>query len=198
MPKPVLGPERRTNPLIWCAAIICTLLTIAVIITGMVVFIGYMVIRPKVPQMSVVSAHLDKFSYDMASVLVVKVSIVIKAENDNSKAHANFYETSYTLSFHGVKIAYLNADPFDVPSNKSIDLYYPVESSPIPLKPEDGEIAELFLRRGQVVFDIRGNTRTRWRVGILGSVKFWLHLNCQLQFPLNGTTIYPKCSTKSR
>ncbi|KAK6782789.1 hypothetical protein RDI58_020585 [Solanum bulbocastanum] len=198
MPKPVLGPERRTNPLIWCAAIICTLLTIAVIITGMIVFIGYMVIRPKVPQMSVVSAHLDKFSYDMASVLVVKVSIVIKAENDNSKARANFYETSYTLSFHGVKIAYLNADSFDVPSNKSIDLYYPVESSPIPLKPEEGEIAELFLRRGQVVFDIRGKTRTRWRVGILGSVKFWLHLNCQLKFPLNGTTIYPKCSTKSR
>ncbi|KAK4364803.1 hypothetical protein RND71_016161 [Anisodus tanguticus] len=117
--------------------------------------------------MSVVSAQLDKFAYDRASVLVVKVSIVIKAQNDNSKAHASFYETSHTLSFHGVKIAYLNADPFDVPANHSTDLYYPVESSPIPLKPEEGEVIDLFLRRGQVVFDIRGNTRTRWRVGIL-------------------------------
>lgn len=198
MPKPVLGPERRTNPLIWCAAIICTILTVAVIITGMVVFIGYMVIRPKVPQMSVASANLDRFSYDMASVLTLRVSIIIKAENDNSRAHASFYETSYTLSFHGVKVAYLNADPFDVPANSSKYLYYPVESSSIPLTPEEGEVAELFLRRNQVVFDIRGNTRTRWRVGLLGSVKFWLHLNCQLKFPLNGTTIYPRCSTKSK
>ncbi|XP_016509926.2 uncharacterized protein LOC107827341 [Nicotiana tabacum] len=199
MPKPVLGPERRTNPLIWCVAALCTFITLAVIITGLVVFIGYMIVRPKVPQMSVVRANVDNFSYDMSSNLIVKVSIVINAENDNAKAHASFYETIFTLTFHGVKVAYLRADPFDVPQNSSTPLYYPVESTSISLTPEEGEVAEMSLDQKQVVFDLKGNTRTRWRVGFIGSVKFWLHLNCQLKLPLDGSTIYPKkCSTKSR
>ncbi|XP_031124410.1 NDR1/HIN1-like protein 12 [Ipomoea triloba] len=198
MPKPVLGPERRTNPLIWCAAIICTLLTLAVIFTGIAVFIGYMVVKPKVPQMSIASAQLERISYDMASVLTVKAAIVIKAENGNAKAHSSFYHTHYTLSFHGVKVAYLIANDFDVPKNSSLDLYYPVESTPIPLTPEQADTAESALRQRHVVFDIQGETGTRWRVWLLGSVKFRLHLDCQLKLPINGTIIYPNCSTRSR
>lgn len=184
--------------MIWCAAIICTLLTIAVIFTGIAVFIGYMVVKPKVPQMSIASAQLEKISYDMASILTMKAAIVIKAENGNAKAHSSFYGTHYTLSFHGVKVAYLNADDFDVPKNSSIDLYYPVESSPIPLTPEQADVAQSALRQSHVVFDIQGETGTRWRVWLLGSVKFRLHLDCQLKLPINGTIIYPNCSTRSR
>ncbi|XP_060171388.1 NDR1/HIN1-like protein 12 [Lycium barbarum] len=197
MPKPVLGPERRTNPLIWGVAILCTLITLSVIITGLVVFIGYMVVRPKVPQMYVRSANVDNFAYDMSNLMSIKLSIVINAQNDNAKAHASFYETYYTLWFDGVKVAYLRSDPFDVARNSSIPLYYPVESTSIALTPEEGEIAELALSQRQVALDLKGSTRTRWRVGIVGSVKFWLHLNCKLKLPLNGSTVYPKCSTKS-
>ncbi|CAN4105193.1 unnamed protein product [Withania somnifera] len=199
MPKPVLGPERRTNPLIWCVAILCTFVTLVVIITGIVVFIGYMIVRPKVPQMRVTSANMDYFAYDMSNLLSIKVSIVIHAENDNVKAHATFYESNYTLTFHGMKVAYLRADPFDVPKNSSIPLYYPVESTSIALTPEEGELAEDSLNQKQVVLDLIGSSRTRWRVGLIGSVKFRLHLNCKLKLPLDGSTIYPKyCSTQSR
>ncbi|XP_019182312.1 PREDICTED: NDR1/HIN1-like protein 12 [Ipomoea nil] len=198
MQKPVLEPERRTNPLIWCAALICTILTIAVIITGFAVFVGYLVLRPKVPQMSVRSARLESIDYDMAGILAVKVSVVITAQNDNARAHASFYKTSYALSFGGVKVAYLNAEPFDVPKNSSRDLYYLVESTPIPLSPEQGETVEAALRRSQVAFDLKGTSRTRWRIWRLGSVKFWLHLDCHLKLPLDRTTLYPKCTTKSR
>lgn len=198
MPKPVLGPERRTNPLIWCVAILCTCITLAVIVTGLVVFIGYMIVRPKVPQMSVISAKIDTFAYDMSNLLSIKVSIVINAQNDNVKAHSSFYETMYTLYFHDVKVAYLRADPFDVPKNSSIPLYYPVESASIALTSEEAANAEAVLSQKLVVLDLKGTSRTRWRVGIIGSVKFWLHLNCKLKLPLDGSTIYPKCSTKSR
>ncbi|MCD7462041.1 hypothetical protein HAX54_047652 [Datura stramonium] len=198
MPKPVLGPERRTNPLIWCVAILCTLITLAVIIAVLVVLVGYMIVKPKVPQMSVTSANLDTFAYDMSNLLSIKVSIVINAENDNAKAHASFYETIYTLTFQGVKVAYLRADPFDVPKNSSIPLYYPVESTSIALTPEEGEVAEVSLNQRQVVLDLKGSSRIRWRLGLIGSIKFLLHLNCKLKLPLDGSTIYPKCSTKSR
>nr|GMD74374.1 NDR1/HIN1-like protein 12 [Ipomoea batatas] len=198
MRKRVLEPERRTNPLIWCAALICTVLTIAVIITGFAVFVGYLVLRPKVPQMSVNSARLESIDYDMAGILAVKVSVVIAAQNDNARAHASFYKTSYALSFGGVKLAYLNAEAFDVPKNSSRELYYLVESTPVPLSPEQGETVEAALRQRRVAFDLKGTSRTRWRIWMLGSVKFWLHLDCQLKLPLDRTTLYPKCSTKSR
>ncbi|KAH0708358.1 hypothetical protein KY284_009785 [Solanum tuberosum] len=198
MPKPVLGPERRTNPLIWCVALLCTFITLAVIITGLIVFIGFIIVRPKVPQMSVTSANIDTFAYDMSNLLSIKVSIVINAENDNVKAHATFYETIYTLYFHDVKVAYLRADPFDVPKNSTIPLYYPVESTSITLTPQEGANAEVALNQRLVVLDLKGSSRTRWRLGLVGSVKFWLHLNCKLKLPLDGRTIYPKCSTKSK
>ncbi|KAJ8561275.1 hypothetical protein K7X08_027465 [Anisodus acutangulus] len=122
----------------------------------------------------------------MSNLLTIKVPIVINAENDNAKGHASFYETIYTLYFHGVKVAYLRSDPFDVAENSSIPLSYLVESKSIALTPEEGEIAELALNERQVVLDLKGSTRTRWRVGLVGSVKFWLHLNCQLKLPLDG------------
>ncbi|CAI9771651.1 unnamed protein product [Fraxinus pennsylvanica] len=198
MPKSVHNPKRRpTSPIIWFTAIICAILAVAVIIAGLVVFIGYLVIRPKVPQISVRTAQLDTIYFDQASLLTVQVTIVIKAENDNAKAHANFYNTNFALSFHGVKMAYLVAEPFDLSKNSSKEFNYVVQSSPIPLEPEYAEIVNWSLRRNVITFELKGNTRTRWRVGLLGSIKFWLHLNCQLRLPVNRTAIYPRCSSGS-
>ncbi|RAL53173.1 hypothetical protein DM860_006845 [Cuscuta australis] len=197
MPKPVVGPERRTNPLVWCFALVCSFITVAVIVTGIVIFIAYMVVKPRVPQMSVARAHLERISYDAASVLTLKAAIVIRAENHNARAHSSFYGTRYLLSFRGVKVAYLRAGSFDVPKNSSVELFYPVESTPIPLTPDQADSVEAALRQKHVVLEIEGETGTRWRVGLVGSVKFRQHLYCHLKLPINGTTVYPNCSTKS-
>ncbi|GAV90721.1 hypothetical protein CFOL_v3_34125 [Cephalotus follicularis] len=94
--------RRTTHPLIWCAALICTVISVAVIITGMVVFVGYLVIHPRVPVIGVVDAHLDDISYTEAGLLEIQIVIKIRAENDNEKAHASFSDTSFTLIFDGL------------------------------------------------------------------------------------------------
>ncbi|CAK9143706.1 unnamed protein product [Ilex paraguariensis] len=198
MPKLVLRPQRPTNPLIWCFAIICTVLAIAVIIVGIVVFVIYVVERPKMPSVSVTYAHLDNIYYDQARTLSVKISIVIKVVNDNAKAHTSFYDMSYVLGFYGVEIAKLGADPFDVRKNSSIEFNYLVKSSSIPLSLGETETVNLSLRQNRMSFDLKGATKTRWRVGLVGSVKFWLNLNCELHLPVNGSSIYPHCTTKSK
>ncbi|MFS7926762.1 hypothetical protein Hanom_Chr04g00300941 [Helianthus anomalus] len=199
MPKPsVLGPQRRTNPLIWCLAFICALVATIIIVAGIVVFIGYLAIRPKVPLLYVHAARLDKFSYNQAGVLAVRLIIIMKAENHNMKAHVSFYDTKLLLGYHGLSIAHLVADPFDVLKNMSRELYYVVESSPIPLEPPEQYLTEQSMAKTKVMpFFLKGNSRTRWRVGPLGSVKFWLHVNCHLQLPIDKTAVYPHCSTKS-
>ncbi|PKI76507.1 hypothetical protein CRG98_003058 [Punica granatum] len=138
--------------------------------------------------------------YDEAGLLVTQITIDILAENANAKAHATFQDTSFFLIFGGMEIAQLVAPPFDVKKNGSQDIHYVVESSPIPLDPEKMELVNLFIRRNDVVFELKGKFRAQWRVGLLGSVKFWSHLNCWLHFhPWNGTYTNPKrCSSKAK
>lgn len=171
----------------------------AVIIAGIVVFIGYLTIKPKVPLIAVTRAQLDTIYFDQSSLLTVQVTVVIKAQNDNAKARASFSDMRFDLSFRGQKIAILANEPFDVGANKSVEFNYVSQSTPIPLNPEDAEAVNLSLRQKVVQFELRGSTRTRWRVGLIGSVKFWLHLNCQLRLPVDTTPIYPpRCSSRSK
>ncbi|KAF7127211.1 hypothetical protein RHSIM_Rhsim11G0038300 [Rhododendron simsii] len=196
---PMLRHRRGTNPLIWLVAIICTVIAIAVIIAGIALFIGYIAIQPKVPFISVTYTHLDVFDYDLSGLLTTQVTIVMKWENDNTRAHASFYDANFILGFHGTQIAKLVAEPFDVRKNSSLELAYTVTSTPIPLTREQMMIADMSLKQDLVMFELRGTARTRWRVGLLGPVKFWLHLDCKLHFipsSFNSTGLY--CSSRSK
>ncbi|PIM98425.1 hypothetical protein CDL12_29094 [Handroanthus impetiginosus] len=194
-PKPVFGSRHHTNPLIWCTAVICAIITVMVIIAGMVVFIGYLIIKPKVPQISAASAQLDTIYFDQASLLQVQITVVIQAENDNEKARASFHKTSFGLGFRGHRLADLVAQPFGMDTNSSVELNYEYQSNPIALDPEDGEAVNMSLREGLMNFEVKGKTRTRWRVWLIGSAEFWLHLDCRLSLPINRTRIYPRCSS---
>ncbi|GFP81541.1 hypothetical protein PHJA_000297400 [Phtheirospermum japonicum] len=197
MPKQALDPRHQTNPLIWCAALICAIIAVVVIFTGIFVFVSYLTIKPKVPKISVARAQLNTIYFDQSSLLTIQVTVVVRAQNDNAKAHANFYDTRFALSFGGRRIAYLKADPFSVSPNGSVELNFVPQSSPIPLNPDEADDVNLALRRGLVTFELQGTTRTRWRVGLIGSVKFWLHVHCLLHLPVDMTVAYPNCSPKS-
>ncbi|XP_068634545.1 NDR1/HIN1-like protein 3 [Aristolochia californica] len=196
----LIGPQRRrTSLVVWLTAIVCAFLAVAVIITGLVIFVGYMIIRPKPPSISVTYSHLDSLKYDQYGQMSTEVALFIAAENDNAKAHASFSDLSIRLQFHGMTIAELRADPFDVPKNTTISLEYHVPSSMIPLVDEAAmEELDESLKRDLIKFHMNGKARTRWKVGILGSVSFWTHLDCDLKFtPSNGTSTGPSCSSKA-
>ncbi|CAK8561859.1 unnamed protein product [Lathyrus sativus] len=197
--KPVMDSGGHTNPLVWLAAIICTIFAIAVIVTGIMMFIGYIMIHPRVPTISVTNAHLDLLRNDYAGLLQTQLSIVVTAYNGNAKAHAKFSKMTFSLSFQGQGIAVLVADSFDVPKNSSNVLRYVVQSSSIPLTPDQMEKVDESWKRNEIGFDFKGAGRTRWKVGPFGSVKYSCHLNCYLKFrPLNGSYIPSKCSSKSK
>ncbi|XVF52217.1 hypothetical protein PTKIN_Ptkin05aG0001400 [Pterospermum kingtungense] len=193
------GPERPTNPLVWCAAIICTILTLAVIIAGIVTLVGYLVIHPRVPYVSVVNAHLDRIKIDYAGVLEIQLTIVIRAQNGNEMAHASFTRSAYALNLNGEGVAQLVAPPFEVSKNSSVDFNYVVQSSPIPLGPEEAENVDEALKRDLITFDLKGSARVRWRVWRLGSFSSLCRLACRLHFhPLNGTYIPSSCTSKAK
>ncbi|KAK8478680.1 hypothetical protein V6N13_013353 [Hibiscus sabdariffa] len=193
------GRERRTPLWLWCAAIVCTIITLAVIIAGIVTFIVYIVIHPRVPYVSVIHAHLDPLRLDYAGVLQIQATIQIRAQNGNEKAHASFSDSNYTLSLNGEDIARLVALPFEVSKNSWVDFNYLVESSPIPLDPEQAENVDMALKHDHITLGLKGSSRVRWRVGRLGSVRFLCHLDCHLHFhPLNGTYIPSRCTSNAK
>lgn len=161
-------------------------------------FVGYLAIRPKIPFVSVTFAHLDKFEYTQAGVLNTEITIVFTAENDNIQAHASFSEFDYMLSFHGIHIARLKNLPFDVNKNDTATFNYDVQSYSIPLDPDHSAIVDRSLKQNRIAFELAGHTRTRWRVGPIKSVKFWLRLHCELKFQVDGTSIDSHCTSKSK
>lgn len=56
--------QAANQPLAWIVAIVCTILAIAVIITGIVISTIYVIYRPKMPHLKVAYAHLNKLHYD--------------------------------------------------------------------------------------------------------------------------------------
>lgn len=190
---------RNTNPLVWIAAIVCAILTIAVIIIGVVVFAIYMIYQPKVPYIKVAYAQLDNLIYDQTGLLEIEMTLTLVAENDNRKAHASFSDQRFLLQFHGIDVVKLQADPFDVPKNNSVVLDYHFRSGPIPLDEWAMDTMDVALKQGIVPFDLNGHTRARWRVGILLSVRYWTNFDCRLRFfwP-NGSAINLDCSSKIR
>nr|XP_043631024.1 NDR1/HIN1-like protein 12 [Erigeron canadensis] len=196
--RSALDRQHKTNSLIWLLAFICAFIATLIIVAGIIVFVGYLAIRPKVPRLYVHSARLDNFIYSQAGVLAVRLTLIVKAENHNMKAHVSFYDTRLILGYHGLSIAELVADPFEVKKNSTMELSYVVESSPIPLEKEEQYLTEQSLARNKMMpFFVKGTSRVRWRVGPLGSVKFWVHIKCYLYLPINASVVYPHCSTKS-
>ncbi|URD96904.1 hypothetical protein MUK42_28810 [Musa troglodytarum] len=198
MPRLISERGRHTSWLVWLAAIVCAILAIVVIITGIVVLAIYLIYQPRMPYIKVADAQLKNLGYDQSGLLEIEMALKLVAENDNTKVHAIFSDQSFILQFHGIDVAELRADPFDVVKNSSFNLNYLFQSSPIPLDEVAMETMDMALKRGVIPFDLNGQARTRWRVGIFLSLMFWAHLSCQLHFfwP-NGSTINLDCSSKS-
>lgn len=198
MPPFVRAAPQQTSWAIWLAAIVCAILAIAVIITGIVVFAIYIIYQPKMPYIKVAYAQLSKLVYDQSGLLEIEMVLHLVAENDNKKAHASFSDLSFLLQFHRIDVAELRADPFDVAKNSSLELDYLLQSSPIPLDQATMETMDVALKQGVVSFDLSGHARTRWRVGIFLSVKFRTYLSCELRFFWhNGSAVNLDCSSKS-
>lgn len=193
-----LTAQQSTHPLVWLAAIVCTILAITVIGAGLAMLVGYLILQPKIPYIRTTYAHLDTLNYDSRyGNLDTQITLHITAVNKN-KVHARFSDIKFLLRLDGVPIAQLRADPFDVAKNGTLTLPYVVQySSPIPLGTRVMEELDESLKQYKVSFNLKGDARTRWKVGIIGFVKFWTHLTCQLVFFTNGSSINSDCSSKS-
>lgn len=125
-----------------------------------------------------------------------QLTILIRAENDNAKAHALFDKTEFKLIYEGKTIAYLRQDEFEVDKERSVLSNYLVQSYPIPLNPTMMQAIDFAIKQDVITFELKGGSKARWRVGPLGSVRFECNLSCELRFrPSDHSYISSPCTS---
>ncbi|KAL5230731.1 hypothetical protein ABZP36_029507 [Zizania latifolia] len=189
----------RSGPLEWTAAVVFTVLAIVVLMGALAVLVVVLVLQPRAPYLAIRSARLDGLVYDQQGTLDAELSVGVVAENGNAKSDATFSHLELRISFNGMVIAILRADPFDVPRKGSLPLGYVARSSGIPLDGPGMKAMEAALGDGVVPFTVAGKAGTRWKVGGLVPFNYWTRLRCDLRFfwP-NGTAVDLSCSSKPK
>jgi hypothetical protein len=184
--------------------ILCTLLAVGVLVTGVALFAVYLVYKPKMPYLVVSDAQLGALQYAQldGTIQYLQLPIAILAENKNSKAGVTFSRVDFALQFHGVDVALLRTPaPFLVAPESSLPLQYNVVSAGRTLDSAGMRSMDESLTAGVVSFDLHGKARTRWKVGIFLKVHFWTRISCRLHFfPGNGTvmpTDVRRCRSRS-
>ncbi|KAF0903712.1 hypothetical protein E2562_029084 [Oryza meyeriana var. granulata] len=190
---PIRPPEKqRSSRVAWALVILCTLLATAVIVAGATVFAVYLIYKPRMPYLLVSDAQLLRLDYDQGGTIqYLEALITVQARNTNSKADASFSRVDLALRFHGADVARLRAAPFMVARASAAPLRYDVVSAGRTLGPDGMRVMDQSLKSGVVPLDLLGRARTRWRVGIFASLKFWTRISCRLHFffPGNGTVM---------
>uniref|UniRef100_A0A0D9WU11 Late embryogenesis abundant protein LEA-2 subgroup domain-containing protein n=1 Tax=Leersia perrieri TaxID=77586 RepID=A0A0D9WU11_9ORYZ len=195
--------HHRSSGVAWAVVILCTLLAIGVIVAGATVFAVYLIYKPRMPYLLVADARMVSLQYDQAGTIsYLRVLVDVVARNTNSRADASFTRVDLALRFHGADVARLRAAPFAVARASAAPLLYDVVSGGQPLDAGAMRAMDASLKSGVVPLDLVGRARTRWKVGIFASLKFWTRISCRLHFffPGNGTVMAAdrnSCTSKS-
>lgn len=194
------GHSGRSGVLEWTAAVVFTVLAVAVLVAAVAVLVVVLLLQPRAPYLAVRSASLDTLVYDQRGALDdVQLSAVVEARNGNARSAAAFSRLELRLAFGGTALAILRADPFLVPPKGSLPLAYVARARGAPLDATRGAAMEAAIRDGVVPFGVDGEARTAWKIAGLVGVHRWTRLGCEIRFAWpNGTALNLSCSSKSK
>ncbi|KAL5201622.1 hypothetical protein ABZP36_035976 [Zizania latifolia] len=114
------------------------------------------VLQPRAPYLAIRSTRLDGLVYDQQGMLNVELFLGIIAKNGNARSDATISYLELRISFHGMVIMILCADPFDVPRKGSLPLGYVARLSRIPLDGAGMTAMEIALTNGVMPFATAG------------------------------------------
>lgn len=195
--QPILRHPRKTNPIVWCAAIICMIFSLLVIFFGITTLIVYLAIQPKSPVFDAPAASLSPIYFNPPRSIDGEITFIANFSNPNRKLNVRFEYLYIELYFSESLAATQLLQPFSqrpgearlVSVHLQSSLVYPPPSLVMELQEQQ--------QRNRIVYKIRGTSRVRVETGLL-HYSYWLHAECQLDMtsPPNGVLITRNCRTK--
>lgn len=195
----VLPPLRKTNPCIWCIALMCSLIAVAIILSGLAVLTVYLLFHPKLPKLDVTKASLNRVILDPATFLYNSEMVaLITVNNPNGRVDMRYEYINFKLFFRSDMVATQVLPPFAQRRGNSTDLkVITMVSNDAEITPLSAQVMEIQAKNNSIEYKLVGNLRTVARLGATAQIPYWLNVNCQLHFttPPNGVLHDHKCSS---
>ncbi|XP_073030445.1 uncharacterized protein At1g08160-like [Primulina eburnea] len=193
----ILRQPRRTNPIVWCGAVLCLLFCVLVIFFGIATLIIFVAIRPRNPVFDTPAASLNTIYFDSPEILNGDIVFLANFSNPNRKLNVRFEYLYIELCFSENPIASQVLQPFSQNPGEARFLSVHLLSSLVHLPLNLSMELLKQEQRNRVVYSIKGTFRVRAKLG-MAHYSYWLHGNCQLEMtsPPNGVLLNHSCRTK--
>nr|GEW75815.1 late embryogenesis abundant protein, LEA-14 [Tanacetum cinerariifolium] len=193
----LLRNHRRTDPAIWCCAIICLIFSILVILFGLTTLIIFLVVKPRNPVFDTNHASLDVINFDSPGNYNGDFTFIANFSNPNRKLNVRFEYALLELFFDNNMIANQTIRPFSQREKETgvVKIHFISNVVYLPLN----HVMELKRQvlSNKVMYSVRGTFRVRVSFGLI-HFAYWLHGRCELQMssPPSGVLMARRCITK--
>lgn len=194
---PKLHRPRRTNPVIWCASVLCLIFSLLLIFFGIATLIIFVGIKPRRPLFDTPSASLSVVYINSPTFLNGDLTFVANFTNPNHKLEVTFEYLDMELYFLDNLIAAQAIQPFTQKREEMRLVSVHMISSLVYLPPNLALELQKQVQMNRVVFHIKGTFRVRINLGLV-HLSYRLHSKCQLELtgPPTGVLIAHNCRTK--
>ncbi|XP_073127560.1 uncharacterized protein At1g08160 [Henckelia pumila] len=195
--QPILRQPRRTNPIVWCGAILCLIFSVLLIFFGIATLIIFVAIKPKSPVFDTPAASLNAIYFDSPEILNGDIVFLANFSNPNRKLNVRFEYLYIELCFSENPIASQVLQPFSQNPGEARFLSVHLLSSLVHLPLNQSLELQKQEQGNRVVYNVKGTFRVRVKLGMV-HYSYWLHGNCQLEMtsPPNGVLLTHSCRTK--
>ncbi|KAK4778718.1 hypothetical protein SAY86_006246 [Trapa natans] len=189
--------SQRTNPLVWCAAILCLLFSLSLILFGISTLIIFLSVRPRCPSFEIPAVNLNSVYFDSPEYFNGDMIFLANFSNPNRKLDLRFESLEIGLYFSDRLVATQVVQPFVLkPGEKSLDSVHFL-SSLVYLPDQISLKLQKQVQENRVSYDVRGSFRVKASLGIF-HYSYWLHPRCRLDMtgPPTGVLITSSCRRK--
>lgn len=193
----VLQRPHRTNPIIWCSAIICLLFSLLLIFFGIATLIIFLDIKPKIPLFDTPAANLNSIYFVSPEYFNGDFTFITNFSNPNRRIDVRFEYLYIELYFMDRLIATQILEPFTQRRGETILGSVHLMSSLVYLPPYTAKELQKQVQSNRVKLNIRGSFRVRASLNAI-HFSYRLHGRCQLDMtgPPTGILVTRSCRTK--
>ncbi|KAI3686154.1 hypothetical protein L1987_79827 [Smallanthus sonchifolius] len=192
-----LRKHRRTNPAIWCSAIICLIFSILFIFIVVAILIIFLVVKPKTPVLDTSHATLNVIYFDSPGYFNGDFTFIANFSNPNKKLNVRFEHAVMQLYFEDGLIATQSIQPFSQRRKETGVVVIRFVSSLVSMSSNHARELQKQVMSNKVFYSVRGTFKVRASLGAI-HFSYWLHGQCELQMssPPSGSLMARTCKTK--
>ncbi|XWS09604.1 hypothetical protein CRYUN_Cryun39dG0003900 [Craigia yunnanensis] len=197
--KPILREPhpRRTNPLIWCCAILCLFFSLILILFGIATLIIFLTIKPRIPAFDTPNASLNGIYFDSPEYFNGDFTFLANFSNPNRRIDVRFEYLVIELYFHDRLISTQAVQPFSQRRGEARVEAVHFVLSLVYLPQNLGVELQKQILSNRVNYNIRGTFKVGANLGLI-HFSYQMHCRCELVIssPPTGVLVSHSCKTK--